>query len=124
MNKVILDGNLVRDMEVRQTKTGTDIGEFTIANNKGYGDNQKTTFVKCTLFGSRVESLQHYLVKGCKVLIDGELEINNYHNEKEDTWSTYVNIVVGDLQILRFVDSEEVEEEKPKNNKKKYTKKK
>ena len=36
MNKVILNGNLVRDMEVRQTKGGTDVGEFTIANNIGY----------------------------------------------------------------------------------------
>ena len=39
MNKVILNGNLVRDMEVRQTKGGTDVGEFTIANNIGYGDD-------------------------------------------------------------------------------------
>lgn len=123
MNKVILDGNLVRDMEVKVTSKGTEIGEFTVANNKGFGENQKTTFVKCTLFGSRVESLQHYLVKGVKVLIDGELEINNYHNEKEDTWSTYVNIVVGDLQILKFVESEEVEEPKKYGNKKKYSKK-
>ena len=105
MNKVILNGNLVRDMEVRQTKGGTDVGEFTIANNIGYGEDVKTLFVKCTLFGKRVEALQKYLLKGCKVLIDGQLEINNYHNEKEDTWATYVNIVVNDIDILKFVSS-------------------
>ena len=107
MNKVILNGNLVRDMEVRQTKGGTDVGEFTIANNIGYGEDVKTLFVKCTLFGKRVEALQKYLLKGCRVLIDGQLEINNYHNEKEDTWTTYVNIVVNDIDILKFVEVEE-----------------
>lgn len=107
MNKVILNGNLVRDMEVRQTKGGTDVGEFTIANNVGYGDNQKTTFVKCTIFGARVEALEQYLVKGAGVLLDGSLEINNYEAD-DKTWKTYVNIVVDGLEITRFV-----EEKKP-----------
>ena len=103
MNKVILNGNLVRDMEVRQTKGGTDVGEFTIANNVGYGDNQKTTFVKCTIFGTRVEALEQYLVKGAGVLLDGSLEINNYEAD-DKTWKTYVNIVVDGLEITRFVE--------------------
>ena len=110
MNKVILNGNLVRDMEVRQTKAGTDVGEFTIANNVGYGDNQKTTFVKCTIFGARVEALEQYLVKGAGVLLDGSLEINNYEDENK-TWKTYVNIVVDGLEITRFIN-EPVEEKK------------
>ena len=110
MNKVILNGNLVRDMEVRQTKGGTDVGEFTIANNVGYGDNQKTTFVKCTIFGARVEALEQYLVKGAGVLLDGSLEINNYETD-DNTWKTYVNIVVDGLEITRFIN-EPVEEKK------------
>lgn len=117
MNKVILNGNLVRDMEVRTlSKSKTLVGEFTLAVNEGYGDNQKTTFVKCSLFGTRVESLQKLLLKGTKVLIDGRLEINNV--EGENGWQTYVNVIVGELDILKFV---EVEEE-PKA-KKKYSKK-
>lgn len=116
MNKVILNGNLVRDMEVRQTKNGTDVGEFTIANNIGYGEDQKTTFVKCTLFGKRVESMEQYLIKGCKVLLDGTLEINNYQDD-EDNWKTYVNVIVGDLEIIKFVEDVE-EDEKPKKSSK------
>lgn len=109
MNKVILNGNLVRDMEVRQTKGGTDVGEFTIANNIGYGENQKTTFVKCTLFGTRVEALQKYLLKGARVLIEGTLDINNVE-DKDGNWHTYVNIVVGELDILKFVEENPFEE--------------
>ena len=116
MNKVILNGNLVRDMEVRQTKRGTDVGEFTIANNIGYGENQKTTFVKCTLFGTRVEALQKYLLKGARVLIEGTLDINNVEDE-DGNWHTYVNIVVGELDILKFVEENSFEEEPKKSNK-------
>ena len=116
MNKVILNGNLVRDMEVRQTKRGTDVGEFTIANNIGYGENQKTTFVKCTLFGTRVEALQKYLLKGARVLIEGTLDINNVEDE-DGNWHTYVNIVVGELDILKFVEENPFEEEPKKSNK-------
>lgn len=114
MNKVILNGNLVRDMEVRQTKRGTDVGEFTIANNIGYGENQKTTFVKCTLFGTRVEALQKYLLKGARVLIEGTLDINNVEDE-DGNWHTYVNIVVGELDILKFVEENPFEEPKKSN---------
>ena len=116
MNKVILNGNLVRDMEVRQTKRGKDVGEFTIANNIGYGENQKTTFVKCTLFGTRVEALQKYLLKGARVLIEGTLDINNVEDE-DGNWHTYVNIVVGELDILKFVEENPYEEESKKSNK-------
>ena len=75
MNKVILNGNLVRDIEVRQTKGGTDVGEFTIANNIGYGEDVKTLFVKCTLFGKRVEALQKYLLKGSKQLFQRSISL-------------------------------------------------
>lgn len=117
MNKVILNGNLVRDMEIRTvSKSKTLVGEFTLAVNEGYGDNQKTTFVKCSLFGTRVESLQKLLLKGTKVLIDGRLEINNV--EGKNGWQTYVNVVVDQLDILKFVEFDE----EPKANKK-YSKK-
>lgn len=118
MNKVIINGNLVRDMEVRKTKGGTDVGEFTIANNNGYGDNVKTIFVKCSIFGKRVEALQKFLLKGAKVLISGTLEINNVKDD-EGFYNTYVNINVDELDILKFVEIEEVEEQPKRRIRKK-----
>lgn len=108
MNKVIISGNLVKDMEVLTTKT-TDIGNFTIANNRGYGDDQRTTFVRCSLFGKRVESLEKYLVKGCKVLITGVLDIVS--KEIDDEFVNFTNIIVDEIEILKFKDNEEEQEE-------------
>ena len=74
MNKVFINGHLVKDMEVKDTGKFL-VGNFTIANNVGYGENEKTNFINCVMFGDRVESLVDYLVKGCKVLVDGELAL-------------------------------------------------
>ena len=105
MNNLTINGNLVRDMEIKDVK-GLLIGEFTIANNQRVNkDKDETTFLKCTLFGTRVEALEKYLVKGVKVLVTGRLSIANV--ESEDGYKTYVSCIVNDLEIEKFVQSEE-----------------
>ena len=117
MNKVIISGNLTKDMEVNVTKKDILVGKFTVAVQIGYGDNSKTQFYPVILFGNRVESLQKYLLKGTKVLIDGQIDYNSIQDD-EGNWKNYFQIIVNDLEILKFVEVEE-----KKNNKfKKYKK--
>ena len=104
MNKVLVNGNVVRDMEVKDTGRCL-VGNFTIANNVGYGEEQKTNFVNCVLFGDRVESLVEYLVKGCKVLIDGELAIEQYEVNDEKRYAT--KVYVKSLEIEKFKEQED-----------------
>ena len=112
MNNLTINGNLVKDMEIKDVK-GLLIGEFTIANNQRVGkDKEETTFLKCTLFGARVESLEKFLVKGAKVLVTGRLSIANV--ESENGYKTYVSCVVNELEIEKFVEPEE----QPKNSSK------
>ena len=114
MNKIIVTGNLTKDMEVEITSNDKIHGKISIANNVGYGENQKTNFLNCDLYGQRVDSLSKYLVKGAKVLITGQLNVNNI--EKEDGWKTYVNVYVEDIELLKFVDDQS-EEKSNKTNK-------
>lgn len=114
MNKVIISGNLVKDMEVTTTKK-TDIGNIVIANNRGYGDDQRTTFVRCSLFGKRVESMEEYLVKGAKVLITGTLDIVS--KEIDGGYVNFTNILIDEIEILKFKDIEEDDEDKKKRKK-------
>lgn len=115
MNKVIISGNLVKDMEVTTTKK-TDIGNILIANNRGYGDDQRTTFVRCSLFGKRVESMEEYLVKGAKVLITGTLDIVS--KEIDGDYVNFTNILIDEIEILKFKDIEEDDEDDKKKRKK------
>ena len=106
MNKIILIGNLIKDLEVTVTKNDKLVGKTTLAVNDGYGDNKKTTFVNLTIFGERCDKLQQYLLKGTGVMIDGKLDINNVQ-DKDGNWSTYVTVLVNELQITKFMEASE-----------------
>ena len=123
MNKVLLNGNLVKDMDVKVSQNGNYIGKFTVANSVGFGDNKKTYFIPCTLFGKRVESLEKILVKGAGVIIEGQLDYNSVKDD-QGNWKNYMNVVVNDIEITRFVQNnqydnmsiEELREECKKQN--------
>ena len=121
MNNLTVNGNLVKDLEVKTYGKDGILGKFTIANNERVGQNEVTSFINCTMFGEkRIEALQKYLVKGCKVLITGRLQIENYQDDEGD-YKSFTNVVVDNLEIEKFVN----DEEDNKNNKNsKYNKNK
>ena len=135
MNKVILCGNLTKDMDVKiikgKTKKDNDIivGRFTLAVNEGYGENKKATFIPVTIFNKTVENLEEYLIKGTKVNVVGRLDINNV--ETEEGYKTYVRVISNEIQLLKvatpeypYEDDEEEEKEYDKSEKyKKWSKK-
>ena len=104
MNKVFINGNLTKDMEVKVLQNGNYIGKFTVANTVGYGEKKKTYFIPCTLFGKRVESLEKILVTGAGVLVEGQLD---YTSVKDDqgNWKNYTNVVVTEIEITRFKET-------------------
>lgn len=118
MNKVIISGNLTKDMDVRVSKNDMNIGKFTVAVNNGYGENVNTQFYPVVLFGKRVEALQKYLLKGAKVIIEGQIDYNSVQDE-EGNWKNYFQVIANDIDIVKFV---EIEEE-PKKNNNKYNRK-
>ncbi len=84
-NRVILMGNITRDIEVKYIASGTAVTELGLAVN----DRRKTqsgewvdetTFVDVTLWGRTAEVAGEYLSKGSPVLIEGRLKL--------DTWET------------------------------------
>ena len=114
MNKVIISGNLTKDMDVMVTKNDVNIGKFTVAVNNGYGENTNTQFYPVILFGKRVEALQKYLLKGTKVIIDGQIDYNSIQDD-EGNWKNYFQIIANDIDIVKLV---EVQEEDKKSNSK------
>ena len=123
MNKVFLNGNLTKDMDVKVLQNGNYVGKITVANTVGFGDNKKTYFIPCTLFGKRVESLEKMLVKGAGVIIEGQLDYNSVKDD-QGNWKNYMNVVVSGIEITRFVENnqydnmsvEELREECKKQN--------
>lgn len=101
MNKVFINGNLTKDMEVKVLQNGNYVGKFTIANTVGYGDKKKTYFIPCTLFGKRVESLEKILVTGAGVSVEGQLDYTSVKDE-QGNWKNYTNVIVTEIEITKF----------------------
>lgn len=120
MNKVIISGNLTKDMDVKVLANETIVGNFTVANQVGFGDKAKTNFVPVTMFGQRVESLENYLVTGAKVLIEGEIDYKSVQDDKGN-WRNYFSVIVHNIEIIKFKDYP-FEEEDNNKNKRNYRK--
>ncbi len=84
-NRVILVGNLTRDVELRYTPQGTAVTEIGLAVNDRRKNQSgewvdETTFVDVTLWARTAQVASEYLSKGSPVLIEGRLKL--------DTWET------------------------------------
>lgn len=119
MNKVIISGNLTRDMDVKVLANETLVGNFTVANQVGYGDKAKTNFVPVTMFGQRVESMEKYLVTGAKVLIEGEIDYKSIQDDKGN-WKNYFSVIVHNIEIIKFKEDNPFEDDNrnKRNNRK------
>lgn len=90
MNSFNAIGNIGGDAEVRHTADGTAILSWSIAVNYGYGKNAITSWVRCSLFGKRAETLQQYLLKGTQVGIQGEIALQTYTNKQGEVKSDLI----------------------------------
>ena len=78
MNNLSATGNAGNDAEVRFTSDGTAIASWSIALTSGYGKNEKTTWLRCNMFGKRGETIAQYIKKGSQVGVNGEISLNTY----------------------------------------------
>jgi single-strand DNA-binding protein len=104
-NKVILIGNLTRDVELRYTPSGTAIAKFGIATNRTYKDQvtgenkQETMFIDVTVFGRSAEVANQYLKKGRKVLVEGRLVFEQWVDNTGQKRSKH-SVVAEKLQFM------------------------
>ena len=82
MNLVILHGRITSDPTIRTANSGTKIAWFTIAVDRRLKDKttgeRKTDFCRCTAFGKTAEMLERFWTKGKEILVEGELQQNDY----------------------------------------------
>ncbi|MGN0270802.1 MAG: single-stranded DNA-binding protein [Candidatus Weimeria sp.] len=85
MNKIILMGRLTRDPEVRYGGAqNMAIARFSIAVDRRFKREGQpdADFFNCTAFGKTGEFVEKYLHKGTKVVLDGEMQNDNYQNKQ------------------------------------------
>ena len=109
-NKVLLMGNLTRDIETRTiAPTGTTVANLGLAVNRRFrtkeGENrEETTFVDCEAFGRTAEVMAQYLRKGNPVFIEGRLKLDQWEDKQSGQNRSKLKVVVENFQ---FVDSKD-----------------
>lgn len=101
-NRVILLGNLTRDVEVKYTPGGLAIADIGLAVNDKRKDAQgnwveETTFVDCTTFGKTAEVAAEYLRKGSPLLVEGRLK---FEWEKDGQKRNKLKVNVEKMQMI------------------------
>ncbi len=101
-NRVILMGNITRDVELRYIPSGTAVADLSLAVNdrvkRGDQWQDETTYVDCTLWGRTAEVANEFLQKGWPCLIEGRLKLESW--EKDGQKRSKLKVVCEKLQLL------------------------
>ena len=102
-NKIILVGNLTRDIELRYTQSGSAIANTAIATNRKFTVNnekrEEVCFVDITFFSRSAEIANQYLRKGSKILVEGRLKFDQWTDQNGQKRSKH-SVIVETMQML------------------------
>ena len=106
MNLVLMAGNLTNDPKYSETKNGTSVVNFYMASNKRFKDRSGTIkedvcFVGVVAWENLAISCRDNLVKGCSVLVTGELQSRKLFYEDGMTR----NVVEIKAKKIQFLDA-------------------
>ena len=105
-NKVIMLGNITRDLELKHLPSQTVIVEFGLATNRKWTDRdgvskEDTCFVDVKAFGKTAETINRFFGKGRPILIEGRLDLEQWESKEGGKRSKHVVVV----NSFHFVDS-------------------
>lgn len=98
INTIIVSGNVGKDAVLRVTPNGKHIASFSIPAKTGFGENEKTSWLNCKMFGSMAEKLSVAVVKGAKVTVSGEFVIEEWTRQDGSAAQT-PTILVRDIDL-------------------------
>lgn len=105
LNKVMLIGNLTRDVEVRYTPAGTAVATFGLATNRSWssGDGsdrqEETQFHRIVAWSKLAEICGQLLFKGRKIFIEGRLQTRKFTGQ-DGLQREITEVVAENMMIL------------------------
>jgi len=114
LNFVIVEGNLVRDPDFRETEAGLPMCRFTVANNYSYKKNDQwindVNFINIVTWSKTAENCGQYLKKGHPVRIKGRVD-QSYIKREDGRSMSMVDVVAQTVEFLPRVHREEPAQE-------------
>jgi len=104
INRTVLVGRMVKDLDLRYTQNGKAVGNVNIAVNRPFknasGDND-ADFIPIVVWGKQAENLANYMSKGSMIGVDGRIQTRTF--ETKDGKTAFVTEVVADS--VQFLES-------------------
>lgn len=98
INTITIAGNVGKDAVLRVTPNGKHIASFSLPAKSGFGDNEKTSWLQCKMFGAMAEKLSAGILKGAKVTVTGEFVLEEWTKDDGTKVST-PTILVRDIDL-------------------------
>lgn len=105
-NKVLLMGNVTRDIELKHTASNQAVATIGLAVNRRYKtkegeDREDVTFVDCEAWGRTAEVIHQYFGKGKPIFIEGRLKLDQWE-DKDGKKQSKLRVVI---EGFEFVES-------------------
>jgi single-strand DNA-binding protein len=102
MNRVIILGNITRDVEIKAIPGGSSVANFSIATNRTWtgkdGKKQEQSeFHSCVAFARQAEIIAQYCKKGSTLLVEGRIQTRSWEKDGQKHYRT--EIVVENMQL-------------------------
>ena len=94
MKSITIGGGITRDAVTRTTQGGDKVTGFSVAVSEGFGDNKRTLYFDCSLWGVRGEKLAQYLTKGSRVAVSGDF------STREHEGKTYMTVRASEVTLM------------------------
>ena len=103
--RVIIVGNLTRDVELKRTPSGNAVAKFGVAVNRKYKDasgemKEKTNYYDVDVWGKQAETVAQYIGKGSSVLVDGRLDQDHWEDKTTGQKRSKTFVVAKNIQFL------------------------
>lgn len=93
VNKLILQGRLVADPELRQTSSGTNVCSFRVAWSEKYKETETKLFLSCTAWRGTGEMIARNFYKGKEIILEGKLSTRSYTDKNgQDRQTTELTV--------------------------------
>lgn len=101
MNKLTIIGNLTKDPDLRTTKTGINVCQFTVAvNRKNKAEGQpEADYFQVTAWRERGELCAKFLSKGRKVCVIGQVSVRTYTGNDGNT-RAQLEVTADEIEFL------------------------
>ena len=110
MNKIILSGNITKDIETRTTANNTEISNGTIAVSRTFKNangEYDSDFINFKIF--KPNDYHKSIKKGTRILIEGELRQSVYEDKNNQKRVSY-EVIVNRLESFTKKEKNEYEE--------------